>query len=225
MTGWIAYLAAGAVLIASHAVLSAPAVRSALRARLGHGPFIAVHAIVSTLALAAFVLAYLAVEPGPQLLAPLTAARHAALALMPIAVFGVIARLSTRAQDGDRLVAPHGIYRISRAPGSLAILLWALLHMLATGDARRLAAFAMMGAIALWAIVKNGIVLARSADPLAARWRTETALFTLRPAASWRTTWSEIGWRRVAGALAVYLALLLLHPYVLGPDPLLGIVR
>lgn len=222
MTGWTAYLAAGAALIASHVVLSAPGVRAALREKLGRGPFIALHSTVSTLTLIAFIAGYLAADAGPQIFVPSLTARYTAILLMPFAVFGVVARLSTRAREGEALVAPRGIYLLSRAPGSLALVLWTALHLMNTGDARRLAAFAIMGAIALWAIVKNEIVLARSADPEAARWRAETALLTLRPAGGWARAWRGIGWARVGAALAFYVLLVLGHPYVLGPDPLLG---
>jgi uncharacterized membrane protein len=226
MEGWFAYMSAGAALVLSHVALSAPSARGWLRQRMGATGFMTLHSVASTLALVAFVLAYLAADPGPQLLVPSNAARWTVVLLMPFVVFGALARLTTKARNGDVLLPPAGIFRITRAPGSLAILLWTLLHMANTGDARRLAAFALMALIALWAIVKNEMVLARSDDPLAPRWRHGTSLIpglALARGAGTTGLWKEIGWWRPAAAVAIYAALLLGHPYVIGPDPLLGL--
>ncbi|HXK53337.1 MAG TPA: NnrU family protein [Hyphomicrobiales bacterium] len=225
MEGWIAYMSAGLALVASHVVLSAPQMRETLRRKLGPAGFIALHSTVSTAALAAFVVTFLAAETGPQLFVSSLAMRWLALVLMPLAVFGALCRLSTRARRGDTLLAPSGIYRIARTPGSLAILLWTALHMANTGDARRLAAFAIMALIALWAIVKNEIVLARSADDAAGAWRRETSLVPglalVRYGAS--GLGREIGWLRPAAALAAFVALVAFHPLVIGPNPLQGL--
>jgi uncharacterized membrane protein len=35
-----------------------------------------------------------------------------------------------------------------------------------------------------------------------------------------RLVWSEIGWGRVVAAVALYVALILAHPYVIGVSPL-----
>lgn len=225
MAGWIFYIAAGAGLFASHALLSWPSVRAALRARLGDRFFFAGYGLVSTAALGALVVAFVGIDTGPQIFVPSRAARWLALMLMPLVVFLVLCRLTTRARRGDILLPPHGIFRITRAPGSLAILLWAGLHLANTGDARRVILFAVMGAIALWAIIKNEAVLARSTDPLAGRWRRETVLlpFVARGAGGAARAASEIGWLGFAGALLLYGLLLALHPAVLGPDPLAGI--
>ena len=225
MQGWTAYIAASLGLILSHAALSAPGVRPWLRARLGRAGFYTVYTIVSTAALAAFVAAFIAADSGPLLFVPTWPARIAALILMPLAFFGVVARLSTPAQRGETLLPPAGIYWITRAPGSLAILLWAVLHMLNMGDAKRFTAFAVMALIALIAIVKNEIVLARSKDTLAPVWRRQTGLvpMTARDGKGAPQALGEIGWWRIAVSLGAFAATLLLHPYVFGPDPLLGL--
>ena len=225
MQGWTAYIAASLGLVLSHAALSAPGVRPWLHARLGRVAFYAVYTLVSTAALAAFVLAYRAAETGPQLFVPAGPARLAAVILMPLAFIGVVARLSTRARRGEALAPPAGIYRITRAPGSLAVLLWAGLHMLNMGDAKRFAGFAVMALIGIAAIVKNEIVLARSNDPLAETWREQTRLVPMLALDGRRAMQAlgEIGWSRLAGGLVAYAAVLALHPYVFGLDPLLAL--
>lgn len=225
MQGWTAYIAAALALILSHAALSAPGVRPWLHARLGRIGFHTAYTAVSTAALAAFVLAFRAADIGPQLFAPAAPARIIAVMLMPLAFIGVVARLSTPARRAAALAPPAGIYRITRAPGSLAIILWAGLHMLNMGDARRFFAFAVMASIAIVAIVKDEIVLARSDDPQAPAWRSGTALVPLTALRreSARRALGEIGWLRVAAGLVAYAAVLALHPYLFGPDPLSGL--
>ncbi|MDP2619237.1 MAG: NnrU family protein [Hyphomicrobiales bacterium] len=226
MQGWTAYIAASLALVLSHAALSAPGVRPWLHARLGRVAFYAVYTLVSTAALAAFVLAYRAAETGPQLFVPAGPARLAAVILMPLAFIGVVARLTTRAGRGAELVEPAGIFRVTRAPGSLAILLWAGLHMLNMGDAKRFTAFAVMALIALVAIVKDEIVLARSDAPQAPDWRRGTALVPVMALTrrSAMQALAEIGWSRPAGGLVAYAAVLALHRYAFGPDPLIGLI-
>ena len=223
MQGWTAYIAAGLALVLSHAALSAPGVRPWLYARLGRIAFYAGYTVISTAALAAFVLAYRAADTGPQLFVSAGPARLLAVILMPLAFLGIIARLTTRARCGETLLPPAGVYRITRAPGSLAVLLWAGLHMLNMGDAKRFAGFAVMALLGIAAIVKNEIVLARSDDPLAETWRRQTTLVpTLAlDRRSAVQALGEIGWSRLAGGLVAYAAVLALHPYVFGLDPLL----
>jgi uncharacterized membrane protein len=193
------YLAAALFLFASHAVLSAPRVRPALIARLGRPAFLALYSLVSLVALAAFVLAYRRLEWDVWLYTPLAFAPQLAVTLMPVAFFLVVAGLTTR--------APAGIHRICRHPGSTGVLLWALLHLQAVGDLRRVVLFATMAAIALFALVKNGLLHRRAAPAPAAG----------TPAAS---LLAELGWWRLALALLAYAALLALHPWLFAADPL-----
>lgn len=225
MQGWTAYLAASLALVLSHAALSAPGVRPWLYGRLGRNAFYVFYAVISTVALAAFVLAFRAADSGPLLFVAAGSARLAAVVLMPFAFVGVVARLTTRAQAGSALLPPAGIYRITRTPGSLALLLWAGLHMLNMGDAKRFTAFAVMALISIVAIVKNEIVLTRSDDPLAEAWRQRTKLtpFLALDRARLTQALGEIGWLRLAGGLVAYAAALALHPLVVGLDPLAGL--
>ena len=213
--GFGAYIVAAVALVASHAVLSARPVRPALRRRLGAVGFYVVYSAVSLAALAAFVWAFLSVGAGPALFAPPPGARHAAIALMPLAVFLVLCRLTTGPAP-----TPGGVYRVSRFPGSVGVLLWALLHLLNMGDARRVLLFATMAAIALIALVRNERQRRRDGDPAPSVGILPFASTIMRRAP---LPWREIGWHRLATTVAVYMALLLAHPYVLGVDPLAGI--
>jgi uncharacterized membrane protein len=215
-------IAAAVALFASHAVLSAPGIRPALIARLGRGGFQALHAALSTATLAAFIWAYAAFEANPLLYPPPPHAGRAAVLLMPLAFFLVVARLMTRPGEAAAPLPPRGIYRITRHPGSMGLLIWSGLHLAATGDLKRVVLFATMAAIALFAIVKNEWVLRRSPGPEARSFRLKSSVLPLAAVANGRQRLhaGEIGWRIPLVALIVYGAMLLAHPFLFGVDPL-----
>jgi uncharacterized membrane protein len=216
------FIAAAVALFASHAVLSAPGVRPTLIARLGRGGFQALHATVSTVALAAFIWAYASFDANRLLYAPLPQAGRAAVILMPLAFFLVVARLATRSGKGAEPLPPRGIYRITRHPGSVGLLIWAGLHLAATGDIKRVALFATMAAIALFAIVKNEWVLRRSPSPEARSFRLGSSVLPFGAVVDGRqrVRAREIGWRIPLLALFAYAAMLWVHPLLFGVNPL-----
>ncbi len=173
---------------------SAPGLRGRLIRALDRPGFYAGHALSSLLTLGLLIWAYRAAGPQPWLYAPFPAARHIALAAMPIAILLVSARLTTRAEP-DR---PRGIYRITAVPGSLGILLWALVHLLNLGEARAVVVFGGLALMTLIALVKNLLL----ADPAYrdVGWVPFAAIAAGRQTFIWR----EIGWWRLGLALVVF---------------------
>ena len=108
----------------------------------------------------------------------------------------------------------RGIYRVTAVPGSLSVLLWTLLHLAALGEARQVVIFTGMAAISLFSLVKNW----RTAGP--ARRQAGILPFSGIVRGRQRFVWSEIGWSRLLMTVALWAALLLLHPVAIGPDPL-----
>ena len=216
------YLAAAILLFASHAVPSWPGVRPALLGRFGRPGFMALHSLLSLATLTLFVLAYRGADTAGHLFFPADGAAAVAVALMPVAFILMVARVTTRFGEPAAPRAAAGIYRITRFPGSMGLLLWALLHLQATGDARRFILFATMAAIALFAMAKNDWVLRRSSSPEAAAFRAETSAlpFAAILTGRQRLNWREIGWGRVLGGIALFAAVLHAHPLVFGVDPL-----
>lgn len=206
-------IAATLLVIASHVVPSAPGLRERLIETLGRSAFYAGYSLISLLTLGLLIWAYWAAGPQPWLYTPSTAARIIALAVMLLATFLVTARLTTRAQP-DR---PHGIYRVTAVPGSLGVLLWALVHLLNLGEARAVVVFAGLAVMSLIALIKN-LALAGPAYREVG-WLPFAAILSGREILFWR----EIGWWRAGLALLVYASLLYLHPIVIGRDPLAGI--
>lgn len=199
-------------LIATHLVPSTPPVRGRLVAALGSRGFHAGYGLLSLLALGLVIWSYRSAGPGDWLYGPFDHARLTAVALMPIAIFLVIGRLTTPARGALR-----GIYTITTIPGSLGTLFWALLHLINVGEDRTVLLFGAMAGIAAIAVIKNAVVAGRrwpqgSALPFAALIKGEVA-----------ADWSGIGWIRLGLVLAVYTAILSLHPIVIGVDPLAGL--
>lgn len=199
------------LLVLSHALPSAPTIRERLIASLGRTVFYVTYSAISLLTLALVIVAYRD-APWVWLYTPPAGARWLAVLIMPLAMFLIVGRLTT--SPGPE---PAGVYRITAVPGSLGILLWAVLHLLNLGAAHQLLLFGAFAAIALLALMKN----MRVAPPGFRRIRVVPffAIVTERE----RLVWREIGWWRLAVALAGYGMLLWLHPAVIGLDPLAGL--
>ncbi|MBP2313575.1 NnrU family protein [Azospirillum soli] len=211
---------AALLLFVSHAAPSWPGVRPALIARLGRPGFVALHSLGSLATLALFVYAYREAGGGMPLFIPAGWAAPLVVALMPLAFLLILARITTKFGEHDRPNPPAGIYRITRFPGSMGLLLWALLHLQATGDGRRVVLFVTMAAIALFAMIKNDWVLRRTDAGQTFRAETSALPFAAVLAGRQRLVWSEIGWGRALGTVAAYAAMLIIHPWLFGVSPL-----
>jgi uncharacterized membrane protein len=197
-------------LIASHIVPGLPQTRANLIEALGRRVFMTLYSTVSLAALVLVVWSYRAADPGIWLYFPPVEAKTFAVLAMPIPLFLLVGRLTTPARSAE----PVGIYRITAVPGSLSVLLWTLLHLAALGSARQVIVFAGMAAIALFALVKNW----RTATP--ARRQAGILPFAGILRGHQRLKWAEIGWSRLLMTIGLWAALLLLHPIVIGPNPL-----
>ena len=218
---FIAYIVALAAMVLSHALLSAPAVRSRMIERLGRPGFIAVYSAISLATFAALVWTYQSADSGPWLFDPPAGGRMAAAAIMPLAVFLVIGRITTPHGEPEAPRAPEGIYRVCRYPGSVGLLIWAGLHLVNLGDARRTLLFAAMALIAVLAFIKNDRLRRRAKRESTEE--TRILPFSDILAGRRHMPWREIGWWRFALTAVLYGALLLGHPYVLGIAPLAGL--
>jgi uncharacterized membrane protein len=205
-------IAATLPMIASHALPSAPGPRQRLIRTLGRPGFHVAYSLISLLTLGLLIWAYQAVGPQPWLYAPSRTARVIAPAAMLVAAFLVTARLTTPATS-DRA---YGIYRVTPVPGSLGVLLWALVHLLNLGDPRAVIVFGGLALMTLIALIKN--LLGAGAGARAVGSLPFAAIARGRQAWVWR----EIGWRRLGLTLLVYASLIYLHPIVIGRDPLSG---
>ncbi len=140
-------LAAGLVLfLLVHLIPSAAPLRAALVERMGEKPYRGAFAIVAMASLVMIVMGY-SLAPVELLYVPADWGRHAAIAVVPIAlVLFVAANMPTH------------IRALVRHPMLLGLFLWALVHLFASGESR---AVVLFGGFALFAVVETVSAVAR----------------------------------------------------------------
>ncbi|QJE71889.1 hypothetical protein HHL28_01080 [Aerophototrophica crusticola] len=184
-----ALVGATLLMAASHLGPGWPGVKPRLMAAMGRGPYMAAYSALSLGALVFLVWAWQATDPAPSPLDLGLGWKRAAVLLMPVPLFLMLARVTTR--EG-------GIHTLVRAPGSVGVTLWALLHLFAVSDARGAVVFAGFALIGLGSLRKN---------------------LALAPPHPTRVDWRGIGLWRPAATLALWAGLLALHPLALGVAP------
>lgn len=218
----MSYIAACLFLYFSHIIPSAPGVRGRLVALLGARSFRILYSVVSTAAVVWFVWAYSVSEMGGWIFTPLPGIIWGAMALIPIAIFLMVARVGTPYGEIARPAGVRGIYRITRFPGSWGVLLWALVHLAATGDIKRVVAFGTFALIAATALLKNEYVIRREPGAEARQFVEATGFFPFTAIFIGRQRFArrEIGWRIFLVSFLVTGLLLALHPVLFGVNPL-----
>jgi uncharacterized membrane protein len=227
MGGWGEFAAAFTVFLVSHAVPARPAVRRRLAGRLGERGYLLAYSLVSVA-----VLAWLIVAAGRApfvLLWPYAAWQAWLVNLMMPAVcllvsFGVAAPnpLSFGGTARGFDPAHPGIAGVARHPLLLALALWAGAHAVANGN---LAHVLLFGSFAGFAILGMRIIDRRKRRQMGeGEWSRLAAHSSCWPFAAlvsgrWRPRQApEL--RRVVVGLLLWLALLALHPPVIGVSPL-----
>jgi uncharacterized membrane protein len=143
-------LALGLVLfLGIHLVPVATSLRAGLVAKWGEQRFKGIFSLVSLAGLALIVAGYYFGERGPQLFAPVTAARAIAPEAMALS-FILLAAANLRGH----------LRRLLKHPMLIGILLWSGVHLLANGDLRGTILF---GAFFAYAVVDLTSAIARGA--------------------------------------------------------------
>jgi len=217
---------AAAFFVGLHFVISGSALRDTLVAKLGEMSFRGVFSLLSVLGLWWLVHAYRAapyVETWGQLggFKPI-----AALLMLPaflLAVLGLTLRNPTVVGGEPLLSQPaQGVLRITRHPFLWGTALWAFAHLVANGDAAALVFFGSLLGLALGGTLSierkrlrthreawERFLLNTSNPPFLAILQGRNALVL-----------SEIGWKRPAVAVLLYLAMLHFHRPWIGVSPL-----
>lgn len=224
MAGWLEFGLAMTAFIGSHALTARPGLKAPLVARLGRSGFALAYSALS-LALLAWVIVAAGRAPFVPLWDPAPWQAWLALALMlaacQLAAHAVVAvnpfSFGSRAAPFD---PEHpGIAGVSRHPLLLALALWAIAHLIANGD---LAHLLLFGPMALFALAGMPAIDRRKRRQMS-DWPALTRNTSLIPL----TALAGGGWRPAApptlptlAGLAIWIALFLLHPWVIGVDPL-----
>lgn len=229
-----ALFAATVFFVAGHFLLSSTVLRRPLAGYLGEGGFRALYSLFAAVTLVWMVIAY-GDAPFIEVWSPPAWFRWVPILVMPFASLLVVGGLSTRnltAVGGERLAttgsgsektAP-GIISVTRHPALWGFTLWALSHLAVNGD---LASIILMTGITVLSLGGMAHIDQRREDALGAGWgptKLTTSAIPFAAIASGRTKldWRGIGWGRLAGGLALYVALLYAHPWIAGVSVLPG---
>ncbi|MGO9171923.1 MAG: NnrU family protein [Rhodomicrobium sp.] len=227
--GWAEFAAALGAFLASHIMPARPAIRRSLRARLGGTAFTVLYSAVS-LALLVWLIAAAGYAPRIELWSFEPWQRWVPNIVMPFAcllvAFGIAApdpfSIAGRAGAGFDPKRP-GIAGITRHPLLWAITLWAAAHLVPNGD---LAHVILFGMFAAFGIAGMFALDARKRREWGSElWEQRTAATSLVPFAAvlsgrFRGAGLRTDPRHLIAALALYLALISLHPLVIGVSPL-----
>jgi uncharacterized membrane protein len=218
---------AAAALLASHYGISSTPLRGWLITRVGERAYLILYSVVAFAAIAWLIVAYrgapyVALWPAPAWTAWL------ALLVLPFALLLVVGGVSTLnptavgAPDTlDQAEPVRGILRVTRHPFMWGVALWGLAHIVANGD---LAAVVLFGTFTVLALLGTVLIDHKFAARRGAQWQGFAAASSNLPFAAilagrQHLVLSEIGWRRVGAALALYVVLLAVHPWLFGLSP------
>ena len=227
MGGWGEFAGALALFLGSHAVPGRPALKARIIAGIGRRGYLVVFNAVSILVLI-WLIEAAAHAPYVALWDQLEWHRWVANLVMPFAIalsaFGIGAPNPLSFGGSKRGFDPDhpGVAGMARHPLLWAFLLWASVHLLANGDLAHAILFGGFGAMAvlgMWAIdARNRRAIGLSEWSRLAR-RTSAVPCAALLSGRWRPHRPPTLWRLLL-ALAIWPALLWLHPMVIGVSPL-----
>lgn len=221
-------LAAAAVFLATHIGLASYASRTALIAKFGQRGYLIGYVIVSFVTFGALLFSFADAPREYLWLAP-TWVRHLPMGVMIIVCILIVAGYmgpNPTAVGLDRLAkldeGPKGIFRVTRHPILSGIVLWALVHIPASGQ---LSAIILQASIALLAIMGMMQIDRRKARTLGEEWQAYAAQTSAVPFAAilakrQRFVFSEIGGLPIIGGAGLYFILISAHRHIIGVSPL-----
>ena len=206
--------------LGTHFVSSTP-LRATLAGAIGERGYLAVYSIAAFATLGWMIWAY-----GRAPVQPLWAGLGLVPAvLMPFALVfaacAIMSRSPTAIGQAGLMKADEparGIIRVTRHPLMWGIMLWGAAHVLARGD---LASAVFFGGFVVLAGLGTVLIDARKARDFGVDWQRFAAVTSNLPFGAIaggrnRFTLAEIGLKRIGVGLALYVALLLAHPFLFG---------
>ena len=214
----------------SHFGISSTSLRGALVARLGEKGYLGFYSLVTVIAFGWLIIAYRHAPASPLWLTPgplqLLVAAVVFVGFLLVVVGVTTPNPTTVGADAlfDRPDAVRGILRITRNPFLWGVGLWAIAHIIATGDLTDMILFSSIGALG-W--VGSLLIDAKKARQQGPRWERFASLTSNLPFAAivqgrQQLVISEIGLWRIALAVAIFITLLLLHARLFGATPFPG---
>lgn len=219
--GWWEFIAAYAAFFLIHALPVRPRIKGRIAALVGRRGFTLVYSALSVAA-----LAWLIGAAGRAPFVPLwdRAPWHGHLVLVVMLAVCVIVALTLGRPNPFSFGSPDagfdpthpGLLRYMRHPLLVALALWAGAHMLANGD---LAHVILFGGFAIFALLGQVMIDRRRKRQMTGIWDAARAALRDGPWLHVPQAWPEFI-LRIAAGIAVYFALILLHPHLFGVSPL-----
>jgi uncharacterized membrane protein len=219
---------AAAAFIGLHLIVSGTRLRDALTKRLGDGPYMGLFSLASVALLVWLGFAYAAARntAADEVFWAITpATRWLQIALQLLAMLLIVPGLTTpnptsvrQEAQLERVDVVKGMLRITRHPFLWGVAVWAAGHLIVAGDAASIVLFGALLALALFGTAsidaKRRRALGKTWDAFAAQ--TSNLPFGAIAAGRQRLHVGEIGWWRIALAVAVWAALAWAHPWLFG---------
>ena len=224
-------IAAAAVFLLIHLLISGTRIRDAIVRVTGEGPYMGLFSLASIGALIWLCVAFGKARGDPANITYWTispATRDPAITLTLIgfllAVPGLLTNSPTRAGAGelvDKPDAAKGMMRITRHPFLWGAAIWALGHMIANGRAADLVLFGDILALSILGAMSIDAKRQRALGQRYTVFKTKSSNIPFATIAQGRQSFNigEIWWRLVL-ALLVWGALVVLHPMLFGVRPL-----
>jgi uncharacterized membrane protein len=229
----IGLAAAAAVFLLIHFVVSGTQLRDAITKAIGQGPYMGLFSLASVGALTWTGFAYAAARRGPDPVywAATSTTKWIQLGVTLLAFLLIVPGLLTpnptsvrQESTLDRPDVAKGMVRITRHPFLTGVAIWAAGHLLVNGD---LASLILFGTLLILSVFGTMSIDAKRRRALGEKWdafarQTSAAPFAAIAQGRQALKLGEIGWWRIALALAIWAALVWAHPMLFGVSPLPG---
>lgn len=225
MYGFGTLALAAFVWVGVHVGIAGTAVRRAAVARVGEGAFRGLFSLVSIGAIVFLVSSYRAAPTVPLWEAPGWLRWALAAVMLPAFVLFVasVLVLNPTSVGGERALdrEPRGILRVTRHPMLWSFALWAAVHVLGRGDPASLLFFGAFLVTALAGMPSIDAKVARRDPEGWARFAACTSILPFGAIAAGRNRLAlgEIGWLAPVLGVALWAALLYVHPWLFGVAP------
>jgi uncharacterized membrane protein len=216
---------AALVWIAIHIGLAGTHLRDLVVRRIGEASFRVLFSVLSVVALVFLVVAWQGATTTVLWVAPDWLRWLLVLAMLPafvLFVASVSGRNPTMIGSGEGgAQSPRATIRVTRHPMLWSFAIWAAVHILGNGD---LAAVVFFGAFLVTALAGMPSIDAKLQRRDPSTWQALSAATSIVPFVAIaqgrnRLVPGEIGWLTPAIGVVVWLAMLVLHPWLFGVDP------
>jgi len=219
---------AAAFFLGTHAGIAGTRLRFVIIERIGNRSYVVLYSVLSTVGTVWLFTAYLT-APYVELWGQVAGSGFVVLFTMFFSflflVLGLTARPATlfgeQALDYT-LKDVTGVVRITRHPILVGLLIWSITHMIVNGD---VAALILFGGLTFLTALGIGSMEAKHRDRLGDEWvdvarHTSIVPFAAIARGRNRLVMREIGWRRLLGAILIFVVMLDLHVRIIGVSPL-----